>query len=194
MRNFVCLILALSLPAAIAGQSKPDRQSRRETCIADLSSFAVDPSTVKPPLLPDDLNGIVINYFESGCFGNCPAFTMRIQKNKVEWDGHAYVRKKGKAEKPISSEEFKTLVQVWLGAKIYAMRDDYCQPTCADGTVIIVTDVQDTALRLDAPGYSKKVSECFTTIDGKPRTPKPPDEYFQFSRQLVAFAKSKHWL
>ena len=77
---------------------------------------------------------------------------------------------------------------------MYAMRDDYCQPTCPDGTSTIITDVQETSIILSAPGYSKKAFECFTTIDGKPETPKPPEQYFLFSHQLVQVAKSKHWL
>jgi hypothetical protein len=124
----------------------------------------------------------------------CPSFTLRIEKNKAIWDGHAFVRKKGKAEKPISSAEFSEIVRAWLDAKMYAMRDDYCQPTCPDGTTTIITDVQFTTIAIKTPAYSKKVSECFTTTNGKPDNPRPPEEYFQLSRRLVQLAKSNRWL
>jgi hypothetical protein len=193
MWRIVAVGLVGVLTATISGQSKPDWQTRRETCITALSSFAVDPTGTKPDL-PDDLEGVTIEYVSSGCYGRCAAFTLRLEKNKAAWDGHAFVHKKGKAAKQISDRQFADLIHAWLDAKMYAMRDDYCQPTCPDGTSTIITDVQETSITLRAPAYSKKVLECFTTIDGKPETPKPPEQYFQFSRQLVQLAKSKHWL
>jgi hypothetical protein len=126
--------------------------------------------------------------------GTCPSFALRIEKNKASWEGRAFVRKKGKAERQISDREFSEIVHAWLDAKMYAMRDDYCEPTCPDGTATIITDVQDTSIVLKTPSYSKKVLECFTTTNGKPDNPKPPEEYFQLSRRLVQFAKSNHWL
>jgi hypothetical protein len=182
------------LTATTSGQSKPDWQARREACITALSSFAVDPSVAKPPQMPDDLEGMSIEYVASGCFGSCPAFTLHLDKNRVAWEGHAFVRKKGKAERKISDRQFADIAQAWLDAKMYAMRDDYCQPTCPDGTSTVITDVQDTSITLKAPTYTKRVLECFTTIDGKPKTPKAPAQYFQLSRQLVQIAKSNNWL
>jgi TonB family protein len=165
-----------------------------DACITTLSSFAVDPSAAKPPELPDELRDVSVEYTASGCYGRCPAFTLRIDKNKAAWDGHAFVKKKGKSEKKISDREFSEIVRAWLDAKMYAMRDDYCQPTCPDGTSTIITDVQETSVSLKAPSYSKTVLECFTTIDGKPQNPRPPQGYFEFSRRLVEFVKSNHWL
>jgi hypothetical protein len=189
-----CVVLVAVLTATISGQSKPDWQTRREACIAALSSFSVDPSVTQPPQLPNDLEGVPLEYFSSGCYGRCPAFKLRLEKNRASWEGHAFVKKKGKAERQISDQMFGKLVRAWLHAKMYAIRDAYCQPTCPDGTSTVVTDVQESSITLRAPSYSKKVFECFTTIDGKPETPKPPDEYFQISRQLVELAKSNHWL
>ena len=186
-------LLAL-ITATISGQSKPDWQTRRESCVATLSSFAVDPAVTKPPELPDDLDGVKIKYFSSGCYGKCPAFALWLEKGKATWEGHAFVRKKGKATKQISDRQFAALLQGWLDAKMYAMRDDYCAPTCPDGSSTIITDVQETSIALESPSYTKKVLECFTTIDGKPQNPKPPEQYFELSRQLLLFAKSNHWL
>jgi hypothetical protein len=194
MRRIVSVALITASTVAISGQSKSDWQAHREACISTLSSFAADPSIATPPSLPSDLHGVSIEYFASGCYGTCPAFTLRIEGNKALWDGHAFVRKKGKAEKQISDQQFSEIVHAWLGAKMYAMRDDYCEPTCPDGSATIITDVQNTSIALKTPSYSKKVFECFTTTDGKPDNPKPPEEYFQLSQRLVQFAKSNHWL
>src|SRR5580704_17459873 len=194
MSGYIYLTFVLVYAATLSGQSKPDGQTRREACVATLSTFVIDPATLNPPRLPDDLSGVAIEYFASGCFGSCPSFTMRVQKDKIEWVGREYVKKKGNAETHISEKEFETWVKAWQSAKMYAMRDDYCEPTCPDGTRTIITDVQDTSISFISPSYSKKVLECFTTIDGKPENPRPPDQYFQFSHQLIELAKSKHWL
>ena len=167
---------------------------KHEACIAALSSFAVDPSITNPPKLPDELQGVSVEFTASGCYGNCPAFTLRIEKNKAIWDGQAFVTKKGKAEKKISHQEFSEIVQAWLDAKMFAMCDDYCHPPCADGTVTIMTDVPRTSIALKGPTYSKKVLECSNTPNGELDNPKPPQEYFEFSRRLFQFAKSSHWL
>ena len=74
------------------------------------------------------------------------------------------------------------------------MRDDYCEPPCPDGTTVVITDVQDTSITLKTPSYSKQVFECFTTNDGKPENPKPPEGYFHLSHRLMQFAKSNHWM
>jgi len=194
MRRIGSVGLIVALTATTSSQSALYRGAPRENCIAALSSFAVEPSVTKPPDLPADLNGVKIEYDSSGCYGNCPAFALRVEKGVASWEGHAFVRKKGKARKQISDKQFSDLVQAWLDAKIYAMRDDYCDVTCPDGTSIVVTDVLDTTIKFQAPFYSKKVLQCFTSIDGKPRTPKPPDAYFDLSRQLREVAKSYHWL
>ena len=194
MYRLISAVLLAAFTATLSGQSKPDWAERHKACIISLSSFAVDPNNTKPPDLPGDLEGVSIEYFGSGCLGTCPSFELRIVKNKAIWNGHTFVRKKGKAEKPISAHTFSEIVQAWLDAKMYAMRDDYCDPTCPDGTSTVITDVQDTRIAFKTLSYSKTVLECFTTINGKPETPKPPEEYFQLSRRLVQLAKSNHWL
>jgi hypothetical protein len=194
MNRLVSVALITAFTASISGQTKPNWQSQREACITALSSFAVDPSVTKPPQFPDDLEEVRIEFSASGCLGTCPSFELHIEKNRASWDGHSFVRKKGKAEKQISTHEFSEIVHAWLDAKMYAMRDDYCEPPCPDGTTVVITDVQDTSITLKTPSYSKQVFECFTTNDGKPENPKPPEGYFHLSHRLMQFAKSNHWM
>jgi hypothetical protein len=194
MERLTYVALVVVLTVMLSGQSKPDWQTRLEACVAALSSFAVDPAATPQPQIPKDLEGVTLQLNSSGCLGNCPSFTLRLEKNRAVWEGRAFVKKKGKAVRQISEETFGKLVRAWLDADMYAMRDDYCGYTCPDGTEAITLDAQETSVTLTTPAYSKKVFECFTTIDGKPQTPKPPEQYFQFSRQLIELAKSSHWL
>ncbi len=147
----------------------------------------------KPPY-PIDSTGVTLEYVASGCYGNCPAFTLTITKEIVRFDGHAYVRAKGKQTAKLSPQQFETFLHAWYDGDFYAMREDYCSVQCPDGTAIIVMDVAESSITLTTPTFKKRVYECFTTVNKQPETPKPPEQYFQLSRQLWAFAKSKHWL
>jgi len=189
---FLALVVLAVLP--ISGQSKPDSQKgqeRRDACIATLSSFAVDPSNAKQPQFPDDLDGVTLEYSSSGCLGTCPAFTIRIENNRAVWEGHAFVRKKKKVERRISPEVLRGFMRAWLGDSFYAMRDEYCNPTCPDGTMILSTDLNETSISVKAPSYGKTVSQCSVRANIEP---KPPDQYFRLSNDLMKFAKSNGWL
>ena len=170
MWRIVAVGLVGVLTTTISGQSKPDWQARREACITALSSFAIDPIGTKPPELPDDLEGVTIEYVSSG-HRRCPAFTLHLEKNKAGWDGHAFVHKKGKAAKQISDRQFCGLSTRMAGCEDVRYAQRLLPANLPEGTSTIITDVQETSITLSAPGYSKKVLECFTTIDGKPETP-----------------------
>ncbi len=195
----VPIALALVAIAGLAslGQSKPDRQERRDVvdvCLASLSGFPKDALAASPPPYPSDLTGVTLKYFASGCYGRCPAFTLTIQKDAAIFEGHAYVRAKGKRRAKISPKQFESFLRAWFDGRFFAMRDDYCSVTCPDGTVIVVTDIPESSITLKTPAFTKQVYQCFATSDGKPHTPKPPDQYFDLSRQLQAFAQAQHWL
>ena len=74
------------------------------------------------------------------------------------------------------------------------MRDNYCDVSCPDGTLIIVTDIPESSIKMTTPDFTKRVYQCFSTVDNRPQTPKPPDAYFDLSRQMRAFAEAQHWL
>ena len=96
MSRMMSAVLVVVLTATLSGQSKPDWHARREACVAALSSFAGDPGAMRQPQLPNDLEGVALEYSSSGCYGRCPAFTLRLERTRAAWEGHAYVKKKGK--------------------------------------------------------------------------------------------------
>jgi hypothetical protein len=177
------------------GQSSADsRRIAQDECIASLSGFPKDAAVLPKPPYPVDLKGVTIEYFASGCLGECPAFTLTISKDIARFDGQAFVRAKGKRTAKLSQQQFETFLGAWYDGNFYAMRENYCDIKCPDGTMIVVTDIPESSITLTTPTYSKRVYECFTTVDNKPETPKPPEHYFELSRQLRTFAKVHHWL
>jgi hypothetical protein len=186
----VLLIVLVNL-----GQSSPDtRRVARDECIASLSGFPKDASLPPKPPYPIDMAGVTLEYFASGCYGKCPAFTLTISKDVAHFEGHAFVRAKGKRTSKLSQQQFETFLHAWYDGNFYAMRDNYCDVRCPDGTVIIVTDIPESSITLITPTSTKRVYECFSTVDNRPQTPKPPEQYFELSRHLRAFAKAQHWL
>ena len=186
--------VAFIVLASLTPQSPVARRDAKAACVASLSGFPKDTPMPAKPEYPTDMAGITLEYFSSGCYGSCPAFTLTLNKETALFEGRAYVRAKGKRTAKLSSQQFETILHAWYDGSFYAMRDDYCSATCTDGTVIIVTDVAESSITLITPAFKKRVYECFSAIDGRPQTPKPPDQYFQLSRQLYAFAKAQHWL
>ena len=185
---------SLIIVAYLMPQSPVAHLDTRDACVASLSGFPKDTTTPEKPQYPTDMTGVTLEYFAAGCYGNCPAFTLTIDKETAVFEGHAYVRAKGRRTAKLSSQQFEKLLRVWYDGSFYAMRDDYCSARCPDGSEIIVTDIPESSITLTTPAFKKRVYECFFSANGQPQTPRPPEQYFQLSRQLSKFAKARHWL
>jgi hypothetical protein len=187
-------VVSFFIVANLTPQSPMGHRDTRDACVAPLSGFPKDTPAPAKPQYPNEMTGVTLEYFASGCYGNCPAFTLKISKETAVFEGRAYVRAKGKRTAKLSSQQFETLLHAWYDGSFYAMRDDYCSVRCPDGTEIFVTDIAESSITLTTPAFKKRVYECFSTVNGQPQTPKPPEQYFRLSRQLWAFAKAQHWL
>ena len=188
--NVVCLIVFANLTA----QSPASHQDSRDDCVASLSGFPRDAPLAPKPQYPTDMTDVTLEYLASGCYGKCPAFTLTINRKTAVFEGHAYVRAKGKRTAKLTSQQFETLLRSWYDGDFYAMRDDYCSVHCPDGTEWVVTDIPESSITMTTPNFKKRVFECFSTVNGKPQTAKPPEQYFQLSQQLRAFSKAQGWL
>jgi Domain of unknown function (DUF6438) len=177
------------------GQSSqaPQRNTADEW-IASLSRFPTDTSPPPKPAYPIDLGDVTLEYFASGCYGSCPEFTLTISRNLARFDGHAFVRAKGKHEAKLSQRQFETFLRAWYDGDFYRMRDNYCDSSCPDGTRIFVTDIPESSIKLISPALTKRVFECFSTDNGKWETPKPPEQYLELAEKLRKFAKARQWL
>lgn len=139
--------------ASFGQQGPPTRQETRNACVASLSGFPNDAPATPKPQYPTDTTGVTLEYFASGCYGNCPAFTLTINKETAVFEGRAYVRAKGKRTAKLSSQQFETLLHAWYDGSFYAMRDDYCSPACPDGSVTLVTDIPESSITLTTPVF-----------------------------------------
>jgi hypothetical protein len=188
------MLVAWTSVACQAQSHTEQRYDEKDACISMLSGFPRSDRGSESPQYPSSLDAVSIEYFESGCYGTCPSFTLHLTKDTATWEGHAYVRAKGRKKASITRQQFETFVRAWYGGRFFAMREDYCSATCPNGMIITVTDMAESSITFESPEFQRRVYQCYATIDRKPVTPKPPDEYFEFVRQLRAFAKSQKWL
>jgi hypothetical protein len=192
-RTFALLLMvAICTPS---GQSqRRERQKRVDACIESLSTFATDPGAATPPSLPSDLKDVTLTYFESGCYGSCPTFTMTLSQNEVQFNGHAFVKAEGRRRAKIKPQQFELLVHSWYDGKFFAMRDNYCGAECPNGTVVIVTDIPESAITLKTAQFKNVVNQCFVKRNGRPIMPRPPDQFFKLAGELRALARANGWL
>ncbi|MGE0405226.1 MAG: DUF6438 domain-containing protein [Candidatus Korobacteraceae bacterium] len=169
-------------------------QASRERCIALLSSYKTNPESAVETPFPEDLSKVKLEFFATGCHGTCAAFTMTLTRGKVEFDGHNFVKAKGKRQAKLSDQEFDSFVRGWYEGKFTAMREDYCTAACPDGTVIIVNDLPGSGIIFNSPKINHEVYSCFGWRDSGPITPKPPGAFFDFFERAMSLAKSKGWL
>jgi hypothetical protein len=186
-------LLVLLIAAAAYAQDKVSAQDSWDKCIADLSGYP--PDTVVPQATyPSQLDGVSLQYVETGCFGACPVFQLVLRQESVQFKGLKYVRVKGNHKAALSKAEFERFLRKWFAARFYAMRDNYCSIKCPDGLERVVVDLRESSITLKTPDLSKEVYQCFATLNGKPETPKPPDEYFQLTQDLQTLAREHGWL
>jgi hypothetical protein len=184
-------LIVLSTSGQSSQKSQPDA---KEECISSLSGF---PKETVPPLKPSypvELEHVTLEYFASGCYGTCPAFTLTISRGIARFKGRAYVRAKGRHQVKVSQQQFETFLRAWYDGDFYRMRDNYCDISCPDGSRIVVTDIPESSIRLISPGFTKRVYECFSTDNDRYETPKPPEQYLELAEKLRHFAKAQQWL
>ena len=92
MLRAVSLIILVTFGLHVPGT----RQDTQDACVALLSGFPKDVPAPPKPQYPPEKTDITLEYFASGCYGNCPAFNLTISKDTAVFEGHAHVRAKGK--------------------------------------------------------------------------------------------------
>jgi hypothetical protein len=190
-------LVTLGVVSVLSTFGESSQESRRNTadeCIVSLSGFPKETSPLPKPSYPVDLGDVTLEYFASGCYGSCPAFTLTINKNIARFKGRAYVRAKGNHQARLSQQQFETFLRAWYDGEFYRMRDNYCDISCPDGSRIVVTDIPESSIRLISSDFTKRVYECFSTNNDRWETPKPPEQYLELAEKLRNFAKAQQWL
>ena len=104
--------------------------------------------------IPDDT---LITLQRSVCYGACPDYKLTISADgTVTFEGHQFVRVKGKAKKMISAEQLRQLIAEFEKAKYFSLNDKY--ETERDGCPEVWTDNPWVVTSIRINGKSKSIS------------------------------------
>ena len=113
--------------------------------------------------IPDDT---LITLQRSVCFGACPDYKLTISADgTVTFEGHQFVRVKGKAKKMISPAQLRQLIAEFEKAKYFSLKDKY--EGALDGCPEVWTDNPSVVTSIRIKGKSKSISHYYGCQEGR---------------------------
>ena len=95
------------------------------------------------------------------CFGSCPVYKLTVRSSgRVEFDGKAFVREKGKRTAQISARDFARLVKKVKEINFFALQNRY-DGKGPNGTGVTVTDLPTRRTSVTKGGQTKTVEDYF---------------------------------
>ncbi|MBI3652445.1 MAG: hypothetical protein HY231_15600 [Acidobacteria bacterium] len=99
----------------------------------------------------------VITMERTVCYGTCPHYKLTIYADgKVVFEGRDFVKKKGRFESHIASQQVEQLLTEFERANFFALRNSYA--TEADGCESLWTDHPTTTTSIKTNGKTKTVA------------------------------------
>ena len=116
-----------------------------------IGAISARPANQAPDLgsLSDaDLKTLTIRMERTGCFGDCPAYTVIIHGDgRVEYNGKANVKEKGAREGRVGADAIRALVNEFAKAKFFTLSEDYSGKNCKRYCTDLPTAVTEVTLR-----------------------------------------------
>ena len=124
-----------------------------------LTGFARLPA--QQPIPTDTL----ITLERSGCYGECPSYTLTISASgAVTYEGREYVKVKGISRLNISDDKVRQLIAVFDKAQYFSLNDKY--ETEKDGCPEVWTDSSSAITSIRINGKSKSISHYHGCQEG----------------------------
>lgn len=168
-----------------------DSEKAHLRCVQEFSGY--DPALAHLALrgVPQDRSQIELTYAEQGCEGTCPIFDITARQGEITFEGKNYVKVTGIRNAKLSEADFSRLLSLWYANNFFAMRDEYCQLSCSDGSNSVFLDLRESSLTLKVNDETKSVHECWDKSLTVPHAPQP---YYGVQQKLWQIAKSHGWL
>lgn len=133
--------------------------------IGAISARSADQPPDLNSLSDADLKALTVQLERTGCFGDCPAYTVTIHGDgRVEYDGKGHVREKGAREGRIEPDTIKALASEFAKAKFLTLSEDYSGENC----VRYCTDMPTAVTELNFKEVSHRVKHYYG-CGGAPR-------------------------
>jgi hypothetical protein len=166
-RSVAALLLAgslFSVPRSAVGQRAA--QEPRLTSLSDA-----------------DLSTLTIRLERTGCFGNCPAYTLTIHGDgRIEYSGKSYVKETGGHQGSMESEAIRSLVSDFAKARYWQLEEDYSGAKCNG----FCFDMASATTQLDINGMTHRVRHYYG-CGGVPRA------LFDLESAIDKAANSERW-
>ena len=142
---------------------------------------------IQQPIPPDTL----ITLRRPDCFLSCPHYLLTISADgTVTFEGFKNVRVKGKVQTQISREKVQLLVNAFMKAKYFSLRDEYIWQK--DGCRKVWPDSSSATTSILINGKSKSV-EHYLGCRGKGKT-SYPESLTKLERMIDELANTSQWI
>ena len=146
-----------------------------------ISAAVLSAQTKKKPAQPKPL----ITLHRGVCYGTCPNYELRIYADgRVEYEGHLFVGKTGKASSRISKASVRKLRNEFRRIGFMKLKDRYEKIVNPDGTVLEVTDLPTTTTSFRCNGKTKTVMNYYGG----------PPELRTLERMIDELTNSRQWV
>jgi len=115
----------------------------------------------------------------TGCFGSCPSYSVKITKEKIQFDGSGFVVAYGKHMDKVDAAEFRKLAKKFVASDFYSMDPKYLSA---------VTDNPTYVLSIDIDGRAMKVMDYVGSWEGMPAI------ITELENDVDEFAQTNRWI
>lgn len=113
---------------------------------------------VTPPALrPDSKIAITLN--RSGCFGNCPSYSVTLTPEGIVFEGGGFVVATGRHAASVDPDAVRALAAHFIKADFYSMANEY---------IASVTDCPTYQLSITVDSHTKRVTDYVGSWEGMP--------------------------
>jgi hypothetical protein len=130
----------------------------------------------KPPASKEKFENSKIEMKKTECYGTCPVYQITISgTGKALYEGRKHVKKTGKFEKQLSSQETKRIFKAYEASNFTDFREEYNDKD--------LMDLPTTYLTFTHRGFSKTIKDYYNA----------PQELKKLEKMVEEVADSEGW-
>jgi uncharacterized protein DUF6438 len=127
---------------------------------------------------------MTIQLERTGCFGNCPAYSVTVRGDgRVEYNGSRNVKETGAREGRIETEKVRALASEFAKMKFWGIAEDYSEAKCRGRRC---TDMASAVTELSIKGVSHRVTHYYGCGSA-------PKSLFDLESAVDKSANSEQW-
>lgn len=151
--------------------------------IAAISARPADQPADLDSLSDTDLKTLTVRLERTGCYGNCPAYTVTVHGDgRVEYDGKGHVKEKGAQEGRVEPDTIKALAKEFAKAKFLTLSEDYSGENCTR----YCTDMPTAVTELNLKEVNHRVKHYYGCGG-------PPKALFDLESAIDKLANTERW-